>query len=404
MADTKPLPYFMAFAATMALLAVAAAVLAVAVDPYRMWDTREIAGFTAMKPRVYQRHIAAKTYMLERHTPKTLLLGNSRVEVGLEPDSPAWPAAAQPVFNAGIAGADLFIARGLLRDTAIREPLRTVIVGLDFVDFLEPTPNGPLDGPHSPAEARLMFTSEGKPNPERRLQILKDRFATTLTIDAITDSLLTLVDQRPNASSTMTREGFNPLFPYRSEVARNGYYELFRQKQAAYRQQFSRLAVPDFSNPYRNAEFRYVTEILRSAMAHDVKVILYIHPYHASYLDMIAGKGLWNAFEDWKRAVVQVADRESSARRDLVTIWDFSGYSAYSMEAVPPREDKHSTMKWYWESGHYTSDLGNVLIGVMMQGRSEFGRRLDASTIEDVLASIRKERANASVARGAEPS
>jgi hypothetical protein len=400
MMDRKLRNYFTALASTIAVLAVAAASLTIAVDPYRMWDTREIAGFNAMKPRVDQQHLLAKTYMLERHTPKTLLLGNSRIEVGLDPESPLWPDAARPAFNAGIAGADLSIARGLLRDTAAREPLDTIIVGVDFVDFLGRTPRGPSpDRGRSPAEGRLMLTPDGQVNPERRSQAWKDGLSTTLTIDAVMDSLVTLMDQRPNVSNTMTRDGFNPLFPYRAEVEHNGYYELFRQKQVAYEQQYDGFAVPNFSNPDQNVEFGYVAEILRLAASRNVKVVLFIYPYHSSYLDMVADKGLWTAFEDWKRALVRVVDRQSSGRRDLVKLWDFSGYSPYSLEAIPPRGDTHSKMKWYWEAGHYTSDLGNVLIGVMMQGRTEFGHRLDSSNIEDVLAAIRAERASASLTR-----
>ncbi len=91
---------------------------------------------TELKPRAAEQMGIAKTYQLERIAPKTLLLGNSRTEIGLDPMSPQFPAEQRPVFNASYAGRDVCTSLLMLRDAmAVRIPER-IILGIDFQDML----------------------------------------------------------------------------------------------------------------------------------------------------------------------------------------------------------------------------------------------------------------------------
>ena len=84
----SPSRFFVWFGATVAALAGLAIGLCVAVDPYRMYGTPVLPGWTELKPQIYDQIDLAATYQLERVRPITLLLGNSRVEVGINPESP----------------------------------------------------------------------------------------------------------------------------------------------------------------------------------------------------------------------------------------------------------------------------------------------------------------------------
>ena len=78
---------------------------------------------TELKPRAAEQIGIAKTYQLERIAPKTLLLGNSRTEIGLDPMSPQFPAEQRPVFNASYPGRDVCTSLLMLRDAmAVRIP------------------------------------------------------------------------------------------------------------------------------------------------------------------------------------------------------------------------------------------------------------------------------------------
>src|SRR3546814_466604 len=71
------------------------------------------------------------------------ILGNSRADIGFDPESPAWPESFRPVYNFGIPGGGLYdVLRSYLlaRDSGVRR----VVVGLDFADFL--ADDAPLPG------------------------------------------------------------------------------------------------------------------------------------------------------------------------------------------------------------------------------------------------------------------
>lgn len=388
-----PLSFFAWFGGTVVGLACLAIVLGVAVDPYRMYGTAAVPGWTALKPRIYNQASIAKTYQLERVGPRTLLLGNSRVEIGLDPASPRWPAEAHPVFNAALAGTNLRTSLDMLRDAVAAHPPETVLLGLDFLDFLQvPDSLTAPPAPTGPDERRLLVDRDGKPNPGRPLQVWRDRIVATLTIDAFLDDLATLVDQDPETSETMTPLGFNPLNEYRLFAARQGYNALFAQKNEVYKSQYRHYPAPDFVEPLRFPSFQYLHSIIGLAMAHDARLILFTHPYHADYLDMLHEVGLWEAFEDWKRSLVKVIETEARGGSGNTHLFDFAGYDEFTTEWVPPPGDRHAAMRWYWEAGHYKSALGNEMLETMLGRAARFGIALTSANVESALQKIRESR------------
>jgi hypothetical protein len=389
----RPLSYLTWLGGTFFALTCLAVALGVAVDPYRMYATPTVPGWTALKPRINNQTGIAKTYQLERVRPATLLLGNSRVEIGFDPESPSWPATAYPIFNAAVAGGDLGTSLLMLRDADAVRALDTIMLGLDFLDFLQkPSDPASPQGPVGPNERRLLVDRDGHPNPERPLQIWRDRIGTTLTIDAVLDALATPFDQDPETSTTMTPLGFNPLHEYRVFAARQGYYELFAQKNAIYRRQYQRYPKPDFLEPLRYASFRQLQAIVALATAQAEHLILFIHPYHADYLDMLHDVGLWQSFENWKRALAKFVDNPGPAVQSTVQLFDFSDYNEFTTERVPPSTDRHTIMRWYWEAGHYKPALGEEMLETMLGGVGRFGFVLTSTTVEHVLAEIQKDR------------
>jgi hypothetical protein len=384
----RSLAYLLTVAGTIIVLALATIVFTILVDPYRMFATPTVRGLTELKPRAAEQMGIAKTYQLERTAPQTLLLGNSRTEIGLDPNSPQFPAEQRPVFNASYPGRDVCTSLLMLRDAmAVRIPQR-VILGVDFQDMLAIGVSWPSD-----LEQRLLVSESGRRNPPRERQVWKDRFAATLTIGALLDSMTTLLNQNAVSSATITELGFNPLHEYREFIARGGYYGLFSAKNALYHKQYAAFPMPNFSRPSpgmarRN---RCFVELAKSALEHHIPLTVYIHPYHADFLDMLDYFGLWESFEDWKRHLVgQVADLDPDGTD--IRVIDFSGYNQFTTEAVPGRGDTKSEMRWYWEPGHYKSALGEHILERIIRGRGQFGRDLTPATVDTALAEIRDER------------
>jgi hypothetical protein len=391
----RALAYLASLGGTLAVLAVIAIVGTIAIDPYRMFGTSTLPGWTALKPRATEQLGIAKTYQLERIAPKTLLLGNSRTEIGLDPTSTAFSDAQRPVFNAAFAGGDVCTSLAMLRDALAVRSVHWVVLGLDFQDLLTVPAAAPVEPSHRSAEERrLLVDPDGYPNPDRVQQIWRDRWASTLTIDAVVDSVMTVFDQNPRTTATMTALGFNPLHEYRVFADRSGYYPLFAAKEAAYQKQFANYGKPDFLHPSPIVALRDACfgELIRLAGAHGISLTLYIHPYHAWFLDTLKAAGLWPSFEAWKRNLVGEVDRLEQQSNDI-RIFDFSGYNSYTTEPVPRRGDMKSTMHWYWEPGHYKSALGEQILASIFHGDPGFGRVLTPANLAAVLTETRDQQA-----------
>ena len=59
----------------------------VVVDPYRLFRMVDIAGFNAVKPRPDHYQSEIKLSGARALRPAVVLMGNSRVDVGIDPDS-----------------------------------------------------------------------------------------------------------------------------------------------------------------------------------------------------------------------------------------------------------------------------------------------------------------------------
>ena len=114
-------------------------------------------------------------------------------------------------------------------------------------------------------------------------------------------------------------------------------------------------------------------------------------PICSRRLDLI---GSWSAYEMWKRQLVTLTRRASpDADPAAVRVWDFSGYDQYSTENLPPRSDRHTHLRWFWEPTHYSKALGDIILTRIFGGPDAgYGVVLTAETIEAHLSEIRERR------------
>jgi hypothetical protein len=359
--------YFTALAATATTLVIAAFCLGIYVNPYYLFGD----GGPSTKPAAYSQAIMAKTHLLQRRQPRTLIIGNSRAEIGIDPSSPLWPRDVRPVFNASLAGRELSEARKMLERALQNGPPKLVVVELDFPDFV------------SEANLNRTRTAE-KPSNEGMLQQIKDTATATLTIDAILDSFRTLFNPSPQTSETMTPEGFNPLKSYIAVLAEEGYHSVFAQKQRVYKASLETWKIRGMGDPSRNAELDELHRIVDLCTANHIRTVLFIPPYHAEYLELIRDEGFWPGFQQWKKEVARLS------RDDEVRILDFSGYDKFTTETVPAAGDLRTPMRWYWESGHFKSQLGERIIPRLFG--DGWGALLDQQSADENNQRIENER------------
>ena len=384
--------YLVVIGLTVLGLALASIGLSIFADPYRLFGTPDIDGINLLKPRIYERSVMAKVYAIDRLHPRGVLLGNSRVEIGLDPSTPEWPAQARPAFNGALSGTGMFWASRMFQESVAVSPPSLILVGLDFADFLHDH-SGRSDRPDEPDddERRLLVDRNGKINPARPAQRRRDLIAGTLSIDAVMDSLLTVFNVDRAHSVTMTTDGFNPMRDYSIYVQRIGEFGLFKRKDASYELQFRSYMPSNFTESSAQSPLESLRTILELARSRHIRVIGFIHPYHARYFDIIDRVGLGPTFEVWKRQLC--AEAENARRRGGdVIFYDFTGYDAISTEAVPAEGDTSTLMHWYWEPGHYKAALGERMLARMLGQSGDWGQVLTPATLDEDLERFRRER------------
>lgn len=354
------------------------------VDPYGLYRPRQAGDW---KPHAATQGELVKPYLVLRHLPRTLILGNSRAEVGFDPADVAWPDAYRPVFNLALPGTGTRVARRLFEHVLAGHPPAALVLGVDFMDFLV-SPDAQGGDPQM--TRRLLVAPGGQPNPRRWLQMLHDGASTLASLDALIHSLDTLRLQARTGVADLTADGFNPMRDYEEIARREGYFALFRQRDVenirAYRKRPKNLySLGSRSSP----PFEDVSAILDAARAHRIPVQVVIYPYHAHLLEILRITGFWDLFEEWKRELVRRIDQGDPQG---AVLWDFSGYHRYALEAVPAAHDRSTAVHWYWEAGHFKKELGHLILERILGGKDEdFGVRLTRENVEAHLAAIRRD-------------
>jgi len=368
------------------------------VDPYGLFGIERVAGLNAIKPAAADHLRTVKPYQVRRNAPRTLIGGNSRPEAGIDPASACWHPEDRPVYNLGVPGAGLYMQFRYIQNSLLDGHTKTVLLGIDLVDFLVPDRFGgdfaAWPGQAQAFEARLRYRADGTANPSYRLHALGDRLAALFSLNALADSMTTLVAQsNPNATNREAT-GFNPGRDFYDIIAAEGQNLLFVQKNREMQNRLNPNAVIFQDGSDWSTAFESLSRLLRAAKSVDARVILFINPYHADYLATIDARGLWDILEEWKRRLVRLTSNRSNT-----VLWDFNGFNTFTTEQPPPRGDTSSVLRWFWEPAHYRPAFGNLMLAAMLQRPCGTpaedpppGVRLDSFNIEPHLARLRDER------------
>lgn len=395
-----------------AITLISAAALNYAVDPYGLYRRIEVAGFNAVKPKSGANGQLVKPYRVIEARPRTLVLGNSRSEAGLDPASALWPDAMRPVYNFSLPASGISTALGNLRHVLAAGKPGTVILGIDFFDFVTDRRRAGASRTREPTdlERRYLVTGDGSRNDARDWQVMKDHATVLLSLNTLIDAFVTVGAQRMSDNADLTALGFYPMHEYRRFVRADGQHTMFRQVETTYLTSYLRLQPTIHPDGDRSSpELRDFAAVVSLCRTEGVNLIVFIHPYHAHILESYRAAGLWPLFEAWKRDIVALLEADRAAHPDLapIPLWDFSGYTGITTEAVPPAGDRKTTMQGYWEAGHYNSAVGDLALARMLGSAGvsvpdEFGVRLAPAMLESHLARIRDDRERYAAARAEE--
>lgn len=359
---------------------VALAGLAFAIDPWGIWHDVSIEGLNQHKISTWKNQWLHKTSVIACRKPDALLLGSSRA-LALSPAHPSLRQHAERPYNAGINGSGIEDLRRAFRFAQNIEAQRVAIIGIDFFMFGTAGQSGPRE------QERLDWFSKNPgcwPDPA-------DRFPTLLSTDAVRASLRTIRRQRALHRESYTRpDGTWGAGELLHDIARGRQRRIFRSTEAS--------MLPFYQNLADEERVRAGLDILRSLLEDtrdaNVQTHVFISPFHARIGELMDRVGRWEAFEDWKRGVVEIAEAAG-----VEPVWDFSGYNAVTTERVPSEGNTQTAMRWYWDSSHYAPSAGTAILSRMLGDSiddradvADFGVQMTSANVEGHLARIRSDR------------
>lgn len=361
------------------------AAVVVLADPYDLYGILHAPGVNAIKPVPQHFRNEIKLARAQQVSADQFLVGNSRVEVGFDPDSPQLGGGA---YNLGLAGTGTSVAVGqlqYLRSLGVQP--RRVVAGIDFHDsLLRP---GEREGIWNP--------------PPSPVSAWRWRFETLFSLGALRDAAATFTMQGDGEAETMTARGLNPLQQYAKYVRNDGYYKIFRQRAEESAAMLVRAAGTGLDREGTRRKLRALLEVaVRDNPGAEVHLVVYA--YHAQLLAQYEASGLWPRFEEWKMILLEEAEAgRARYPQGRIVLHDFSGFGDFNCEAIPAPGSQGAT-RWYWEAGHQKPALGEEMLRRMLAPASasasgDFGMAVTAQNWERNRQRIAAERARCAAAQ-----
>lgn len=297
-----------AAAATAGFIALAGAVN-VLVDPYDVFRYVQIHGFNTDKPAIENQVRLAKAYQIRKLKPEIMVLGNSRVEMGLDTERRSREIGRQ-IFNGGLPGSTIYELHRYLQHAAAIGSLKEVLLALDIFSFNTQLPASQNDF----LESRLMMRADNKPTPLWDVDRINDLFNLVVAWPTVERSVQTVALQGTPGVSTRTSTGFDPLDEVSFLAGADTYADAFRRKDKNYfRRGLKRGMSLAASAHWPNGSMIELRRILELCREKNIKLTLFIHPYHAHVLEILALAGQWETYEEWKRQVVQTVAADAAS-------------------------------------------------------------------------------------------
>ena len=390
-------------AATTAVLLLAAVVAVnLVVDPFGMYRLVVLEGVNAYKPTVPTRVRLTKAYEVRHLRPRGIILGTSRSHVGLRPSHEGWDPAARPVYNLAFDGATTKEMYHYLRHAHAVRPLRQVVLGLDtYHATLAPATTRPdFDANLLDAPAAVTLPS-----------LIRADLKVLTSLDTLRASVETVQSQGDREPAWFAPDGqrlgdvfFRRPGEHFGQIGPRGYFEEIDRLEVGFKRQgqlaaTARELAHTTRQPAATSEtsLAYIRRIVAFCRAEGIDLRIFIAPEHAHQLEITAAIGEWATLENAKRALVQVLADDSAQHPDArpIPVWDFSGYSSVTTEALPDPGTR-AEMGFYWDSSHFKDVVGDLvldrLFGLSHPRRTvppDFGVRLTPATIEPSLARLR---------------
>ena len=363
------------------------------IDPYGIFGTPQIMGINSNKTEGANYERVYKAFDIQRKQPATLIIGNSRTLYGLNPDHPG--IKFRPAYNASLSNLSPEEALAYIKHAQNISPLKQVILATDFFTF-----NRYFRLPESFSEQRLAFSGAF----DRTVARLADWKNSLVSWKALGDSFGTLKTQhKPPVIHSNGQFGSDYYAQWVAEVGgpHSASLNIYEETYFAYKYR----PPPDydyflFDDKGVSPKLDVLQAIIEYCDTQNILMSIHISPSHARIWEIIRILKLWPEFEKFKRELVKIVDarNERLPKKTAISLWDFSGYNSITTEPFPPLNSPKSVMKGYWESTHYKSEIGDLVLDKMLKLDNpnippEFGVLITGANIEKHLETLRAQQA-----------
>ena len=361
--------YLRRLALAVLLLAAGLAALNYYADPYAVWRYGLPGDSIKSRPAIRNQERMHKAHAVRLAHADCLILGNSRVVVGLDPNHPALP---ENTYNLGVSAANIYECYRYLQHAAALKKPKLVLLAIDKGMFdADSRPEVDFD------EGRLAVAADGTPQPRWRWADIPE---TLLSLDALIDSLKTLRDK----TGVKYKDGM------RDEVLMKPYTvpSKILAENERWRDGSRKFAWSDANG--KNAQKSAFQEMLVFCASEKIELRIFTNPLHGEMLSIEFGDG--DAFEQWARWLNESLSFEWAPKRGdpmrnvVVPFHNFYYFRAENSEPFPSPADQQSKMQSYWEISHYRKAVGDRVICEVMKNEPQ--------PKVDSLETLKAERAN----------
>ncbi len=301
-------------------------------DPYGLWGQRYFQATQSKRldPRILQPlKLAGTKYDL-------VFLGSSRVREGFDTRNMQEKYKA---YNAGFSGATVYELGKLMQIMGNTGYAGTVIVGLDFFGT---APSAKLLG------ASIDGPLAGEPAIVSKIKTLLDK-------DSLLDSVRNIFNQNPSEQE--------PVFfgSYKGGDSHARFIEGITSHYITYLGPFDPHKIE-----VENDILASLDNGVRSLAKSGAHIIWFVTPEHASRLYLNKMAGLSAQYENFVYQLAQMTLRINQDFPSALDLWDMNACKGALLEPVPISPEK--TMKYFFDSNHFTPAYGVLLTQAMLEG------------------------------------
>ncbi|MEM7066931.1 MAG: hypothetical protein AAF572_27680 [Cyanobacteria bacterium P01_B01_bin.77] len=319
-------------------------------DPFAVMGMPRVKAWNYTKPDLGNHIRLYKAVDLAKQDIKTLIIGASRVEEGIDPNQDNL-AAYQPAYNMAMAGATLYEQSRYLEHAIATQPnLETVFLGIDLWLLYSELP---------------AFRPGFDENRIGRHGLSIEEWLKTNFSFATTESSFNIV--QTNRKNPQGERNYSP-----SGLRTNANADVpFTH--------WLKFVVNRNAESLSEEAFANLQTMLDLCTHHNIELIVFTTPAHASHMEALHISGNGHLIEKIKRRLAS-----------MTSFYDFYGYSSLTYGPLEETEI-------YRDSSHFQLSVGELMVERMLENTQanmpdEFGLWVTTATVEERLLQQREAR------------